>query len=432
MRINEIINLMLNNELWMNNSINLVSSENQMSSYAKLALMSDSYNRYFFNPDINSKFWNFQGCKSIHEIETRICIPVLQRLACAKYVNIRPLSGLSCMMLILNALGGNPGSRIMSVSPMQGGHYATEDLAKSFGLIVDFIPGIDGQSFDYKRLSIMVNSNNYSLIYIDQSYCLFPIDLEKVVKIVKSANKKTLIHVDASHTMGLVLGGAHANPLKLGADSFGGSTHKTFPGPQKGIFCTNSKQLADIVKENQFFMISHHHFGEVLSLGISLCEFEECGGKNYAKQVIINAKCFAECLANYGYDVKYKERGFTETHQIWMSTSNIGIDTYEASMRLYDRGIITNVLYDLPMIDEATFRFGINEFTWLGAYKQEVEELVNIIDAIIRGKNTEQINARVKSLKMRLNKPYCYKDKSVLSSVNNFINTSLYDIFGEN
>lgn len=431
MRIKEILNLIYNNELKMNNSINLVSSENQMSSYAKLALMSDSYNRYFFNPDLNPDSWNFQGCKSIYEVETKFCIPILKRLACAEFVNIRPLSGLSCMMLILNSLGGDPGSKIMTVSPMQGGHYATESLAKSFGLYVDFIPGIDGQSFDYKKLEVMINRENYSLIYIDQSYCLFPIDLEKVVGIVKNANKKTLVHVDVSHTMGLVLGEALENPLKQGADSFGGSTHKTFPGPQKGIFCTNSKELADIVKKNQFFMISHHHFGEVLSLGISLSEFEECDGKHYAKQVRLNAKQFANCMKERGYDVKFKERGFTETHQIWMSTANIGIDTYEAAMRLFDRGIITNVLYDLPMIDEATLRIGVNEFTWLGACEKEVEELVDIIDTIIRGKDTEQIGVRIQKLKKCLNKPYCYKDKKMSALVNEFINISIYDVLGE-
>lgn len=407
--ISEIYNKMIENEKVMKDCINLVSSENQLSLFSKFALLSDSYNRYFFNPDVNPYSWNFQGCKNIYNIETDICIPILKRLSHAEYVNIRPLSGLSCMMLVLNALGGDQGSSILTVSPDQGGHYATADLARSFGLQVDFIPGIDGQSFDYNSLEKLLVIKKYHLIYLDQSYCLFPIDLKKVITMVRNISPETIIHVDMSHTMGLVLGQAYENPLDLGADSFGGSTHKTFPGPQRGIFCTNSKELDELVKEHQFFMISHHHFGEVISLAISLLEFETLGGKEYAQQVIKNAKYLAKLLDEYGFDVKHKDKGFTNTHQVWMATQNMNIDTYEVAMKLYNVGIITNVLYDLPQIPEATLRIGINEFTYLGAGKDEIEKLAQLINDTVRStKGDDAIREEVKILKRSLCSPFQY------------------------
>ena len=208
------------------------------------------------------------------------------------------------MAIVLRSLGGGQGGNILTVSPEQGGHYATKDLANSFGLNVDFIHGLNEYLLDYDSLEKQLFEKEYTLIYLDQSHCLFPIDIKKVSEIVKKVSPNTLIHVDISHCLGLVFGKTINNPLEDGADSFGGSTHKTFPGPQRAVFCTNNTALAEIIDNNQNFMVSSHHFGTVASLGIALLEFKEMGGEKYTKQIIKNSKILAENLYDYGYDVK--------------------------------------------------------------------------------------------------------------------------------
>jgi len=50
-------------------------------------------------------------------------------------------------------------------------------------------------------------------------------------------------YYDVSHNAAFIIGKQHPNPLEDGYDAFGGSTHKTIPGPQKAFFATNRKDI---------------------------------------------------------------------------------------------------------------------------------------------------------------------------------------------
>jgi Glycine/serine hydroxymethyltransferase len=409
MDINQICKLLIQNEVESKYTINMVPSENFASVFSRIPLLLDIYNRYFFNSSVEPSEWNFRGGQGVYELETDVAIPILKELSKARYVNIRPISGLNGMALVLKALGKTGNSDILTVSPDQGGHYATKDLAQSFGLNVGFLPGIDEHTFDFKALENIMSKKKIGLIYIDQSHCLFPIDVKRLANIVKSISPETIIHLDISHWLGLVLGQAMPNPLECGADSFGGSTHKTFPGPQRAVFCTNREDLAVRVQQAQYYMISSHHFGSVASLAISLLEFKDKGGFNYANQVIKNSKLLAKSLHSCGFDVKGEKYGFTAGHQIWMSTSNCGVDSYEASERLYKCGIKVNALPDIPGTNEITLRIGVNEITRLGAKEEDIEQLSNIIDIAILNKETkEETKKLVKGLREKISDTYGY------------------------
>ncbi|HFK1722808.1 hypothetical protein CN300_01060 [Bacillus thuringiensis] len=385
MNIYEILDMLLEQESNKYKTINLIPSENEATPLSRLPLMLDIYNRYFFNVKQKSDEWFFRGAQEVHEIETEVAIPLLQELGQAKYVNLRPLSGLNCSLIVLKALGGGIGANILAVSPEQGGHFATKDLGESIGLNVEFIPALDEHNIDFNCLESELKEKNIHLVYVDQSNCLFPIDIERLVETVKQVSPKTIVHVDVSHWLGLIFGNVMKNPLALGADSFGGSTHKTFPGPQKAIFFTNNIEIEQKVKEVQSYMVSSHHFGTVASLAISLLEFRDCGGFDYAQRIVGNAKILASELHRLGYDVKGKEHGYTVGHQVWMSTDITGVSSYEASERLYKVGIRVNVNNTLPGFQgKQALRLGVNEITRHGAQLEDVLELATIIDDTIR------------------------------------------------
>lgn len=421
MEINDIMDLLIQNEIEATKSINMVPSENFASSFTRLPLITDVNNRYFFNDTVDKEQWNFKGAKEVYTVETDIAIPLLKELSRSKFVNIRPLSGLSAMQLVLKSYGEFVGENVLLVSPDQGGHYATSVVAEGFGLNVDFITGNEPHQVDYELLENKLKSKTIDFIYIDQSDCLFPIDVKKLTTVVKRASRNTIVHVDASHWMGLVLGNAMSNPLECGADSFGGSTHKTFPGPQKGIFCTNNEEISKNIKATQFNMISSHHFGSVTSLALALYEFKHFGGSQYALNIIDNTKLLAELLYSYNYDVKGKDYGFTSGHQIWISTNNIGINSFTAADRLYQVGIRVNVFNSLPGYPEDIMRLGVNEITRHGANKEDICELAAIMDSAI--KETEKIEVlkeRVKKIRENKSNKYgfssandCLYEKSI-------------------
>lgn len=409
MSVEDALDLLIRQEHSARHVINMVPSENSMSAFAKLPLVLDVYHRYFFNDSEDPDDWNFRGAQSAAPLETRLALELLRELTCAEHVNLRPLSGLSGMALILGALGGPPGSDVVTVAPEQGGHYATRDLAERLGLRVSFLTGPDPHTIDLDAAARMLRARCPRLVYIDQSNCLFPLDVAVLGDVVRDAAPGAVLHVDASHWMGLILGRQLPNPLDVGADSFGGSTHKSFPGPQKAVFATRRADLAAAVRATQFWMISSHHFAAAVSLGLALLEFKHCDGEGYAAQVIENAVGLGNALTAQGIDVLARDRGFSGGHQLWIRTTSGGVDAIEASHRLHAAGLRVNAFPELPGLPEPCLRIGINEATWLGLHGEDLDELADVFAAAVAGRGgADELAARVADLRARREPPYTF------------------------
>jgi len=363
---------------------------------------------------------NFRGSQDVAQLETKYAIKLLQEFTGVRYVNLRPLSGLSGMAMVLSALGGGRGSKVLSVAPQQGGHYATSALAARLGLGTCFIKGFDAHTIDYEGVARTLRDHRPSLIYIDQSNCLFPLDVRQLVEVTRDVAPDTLIHVDVSHWLGLVFGGQIPNPLALGADSLGASTHKSFPGPHKAIVATDREDIWDKLHRAQYEMISSHHFGAAISLAIALLEFKECGGADYASNVVRNAKELGRRLHERGIAVEAADRGFSSGHQLWIRTAPSGVDAYEASDRLYRSGIRVNAFPELPGIPERVIRIGVNEATYHGLEPHDMTELADIfIAAILDAAPVDGLAERVATLRSHHCLPYAFPsgDVRILSRV---------------
>src|SRR3989344_3634628 len=100
------------------NRIYLIPSENSPSITARLVFITDIFNRYFF-PLQENRQWVFPGNQLLEKIYGR-CEDLLKEITGARYVNIKPISGVSAMTIALAALA-KPGNRIATVSPQNGG-----------------------------------------------------------------------------------------------------------------------------------------------------------------------------------------------------------------------------------------------------------------------------------------------------------------------
>ncbi|MFJ7526222.1 hypothetical protein ACIQ1S_15000 [Streptomyces griseus] len=354
-------------------AVNLVPSENRLSPLAQLPLSTDYYNRYFFNDALDPGFWQFRGGQEVAEIQTELARGHLSRLSRAPHVNERPISGLSAMMMALAGLGGKPGGTVVSVGAESGGHYATAGMARRLGFESATVPVAHGQ-VDEQRLGQLLRERTPQLLYLDLQNSRHELEVSRVAELIKEYSPSTLLHVDCSHTMGLILGSALGNPLDAGADTMGGSTHKTFPGPHKGVLFTRSPELHQRLKDAQFTMLSSHHFAETLSLGLAAAEFQHFG-QAYAEQVIANARLFSKLLAADGFDVAADENGHaTSTHQVWVKIGDAE-RTDRISQSLYEHGIRVNVQVDLPGLPGPALRLGVNELTFTGGREAAVHAL---------------------------------------------------------
>lgn len=281
--LDDVLSLLTEHEEDAGRTLSMVPSENATSGLAKLPLLLDAYHRYFFNETGDDTRWHFRGAERLRRLETSLTVPLLEELGRARYASAKPLSGLNAMTLALGTLGGEPGSTVVTVAPENGGHYATPSVAQRLGLRVEYLRGPDPHSLDLDHAAQLLHRVRPALVYIDQSHCLFPIDVNSLVSTVRAASPGTLVHVDASHWFGLILAGVYPNPLDEGADSFGGSTHKTFPGPQKAVLLTRDPDVEKRIRDTQDYLISSHHFAATISLGIALLEFETSAASSTPK-----------------------------------------------------------------------------------------------------------------------------------------------------
>jgi glycine hydroxymethyltransferase len=360
----------------------MIPSENVLPPLARLPLLSDLYSRYFFNDAEDPGDWRFPAARDAAALETQLTIPLLRHLARASHVNVRPISGLNTMTLVLAALAGPPGSPVAVLSPQLGGHYATATLAAQLGFHPVLLTGPDPHAPDLDHLSDLLRRHQPPLLYLDQSHGLVPFDIAAIADAARQASPRTRVHADVSHWMGLTLGGVVPNPLDAGADSFGGSTHKTFPGPQKGIIATRDPQIARLLRDAQPHVISSHHYGATCALGLALALFaQRC--PDYPRTIIANARALGTRLADEGLPPEGGAFGYSKGHQLWIRTEPHGIAAAEAAGRLAAAGIHVNFLTDLPAISEPALRLGLNEPTWLGLQPGDIPELASIMTAAI-------------------------------------------------
>ncbi|MFB7513145.1 hypothetical protein [Streptomyces sp. NPDC056144] len=400
--LDDVLRLLAEHEEDAGRTLSMVPSENATSGLAKLPLILDPYHRYFFNETGEDTRWHFRGAQRLRSLETALTVPLLEELGRADYVSTKPLSGLNAMTLALGTLGGEPGSTVATIAPENGGHYATPSVAQRLGLNVEYLRGPDPHGLDLDHAARLLSRTRPALVYVDQSHCLFPLDVRSLVETVRAASPETLVHVDASHWFGLILAGVFPNPLDEGADSFGGSTHKTFPGPQKAVLLTRDPDIEKRIRDAQDYLISSHHFAATISLGIALLEFRDFGGIEYARAVVANTKEFGRLLTERGLTVVAADRGYSAGHQLWLDTEADGIAPKTAADRLAAAGIKVNFLDGLPGFTGQGVRIGLNEPTYHGLSGTDFDELADVFATAVRQEApSEELAARIALLRRR-------------------------------
>lgn len=374
--------------------VHLVPSENRVSQLVQHVMRSDWHSRYLFNVERSESSWFYPSAEPVAQIEEWGC-SVASRLLDAAFVNLRPVSGLNAMLIALAALGGVPGTPIIHVSEKSGGHYATPAVARRFGLIPLAVEFTDGMCFEESELLAYLK-RGVRLIYVDLANATVWPDLMTLshqVEHLCSTHQlsRPYMHFDASHWLGLIAGRQLGNPLRSGFDSFGGSTHKSFPGPQKGVLATNDQSVAEAFSASQFFLVSSHHLGSTVGLCFAMAEFELLAGSSYAPQTVANARAFESALSAEGLEIQRlacragRDPAATDTHQVWARSESLGVPTDVAARRLHRAGIMANFLPDFRYSGGYLFRFGLAEATHRGLSESGARELAGLVSAVVRG-----------------------------------------------
>jgi len=229
-------------------AINLQASENVMSAEARSLLGSDFAHRYTLPEELAPGLAGlrnaYRGTKHTDAMEA-LGEGHARELFRATHVSLKPLSGHLAGFMLLQACCKR-GDRILVISAAHGGYdgYMPGFLPDYLGLTVDFLPFDENSwNLNVKAAADAILEAKPRLVLVGASLILFPYNLRWLRGACDDVG--TILGYDASHVLGLIAGGEFQRPLLEGVDVMSASTHKSFPGPQGGLFLSNRKDLYD-------------------------------------------------------------------------------------------------------------------------------------------------------------------------------------------
>lgn len=204
--------------------------------------------------------------------------------------------------------------------------------------------------------------------------------------------------VDMAHIAGLVAVGLHPNPVEY-ADVVTSTTHKTLRGPRGGLILCKEKygQAIDkaIFPGNQGGPLMHVIAGKVVCFKEAL----EPEFKTYQEQIIKNAQALASRLLELDFNLV---SGGTDNHLILIDLRNKHITGKALETKLDDVGITVNknaVPFDTekPSITSG-IRIGTPAVTTRGFKEEDMIEIANLIDRVVKEENLDEVKSRVTAL----------------------------------
>ncbi|KAJ7253691.1 serine hydroxymethyltransferase-domain-containing protein [Mycena haematopus] len=312
--------------------LELIASENLTSTAAMEANGSILTNKYSEGLP-NARYYG--GNEYIDELEILCRKRALQafNLDPAKWgVNVQPYSGSTANFAALTALI-QPQDRLMGLGLPDGGHlthgyYTAKKKMTASSIYFQSLPyalAPETQLIDYDGLAAQAKIFKPKLIICGAS--AYPRDWDYAA-LKKTAEKEgAWLMADIAHTSGLVAAQTLKSPFEY-CDVVTTTTHKTLRGPRAGLifFRKDLKDAADLEKRVNDAVFpacqGGPHNNTIAAIATSLLQAAQPSFREYAKQVIANARALAETLVGHGYKL---QTGGTDNHLVLWDLRPIGL-----------------------------------------------------------------------------------------------------------
>lgn len=385
--------------------LELIPSENYVSSAVKEAMASSLTNKY--SEGYPGK--RYYGGQEFTDKVELLAIDRAKKLFNADYANVQPLGGANANIAMYFALL-EPGDTILGMDLSHGGHlthgHPVTYLTKVFNFIRYKMKDIETGEIDYDEMLKTAKEIKPKIILAGFSAYPRELDYEKFVSIAREVG--ALAVMDIAHIAGLIAGGAAKNPFDYGFDIMTTTTHKTLRGPRGGmILVRESEELAKKIDKSVFpGLQGGPHMHQIAAKAISFKEALQPSFKAYASQVVKNAQAMAEVFK--AGNVRMITGG-TSNHLILADVyGSLGITGAEAE-HLLDEAAITlnkNVIADDPRkpLDPSGIRFGTPAMTTRGLKEEDSKQVAQLMLDVLT-KKTPAAAAKAEVLKIALEHP---------------------------
>lgn len=379
-----------------NSHIELIASENWVSSAVRAAMGSILTNKY---AEGYPKKRYYGGCSCVDTVE-ELAIERAKKLFGCDYANVQPHSGAQANMAAFFAMI-KPGDKILGMNLDHGGHLTHGSPVNISGEYFETsFYGVEEDGFiDYDKVRETALKERPALMIAGASAYARTIDFKRFREIADEAG--AYLMVDMAHIAGLVAAGLHPSPVPY-ADVVTTTTHKTLRGPRGGMILCNHEAAEKFNFNKAVFPGTQGGPLEHVIAAKAVC-FKEAltpEFKEYQAQVIRNAKALSEGLLARNLQIV---SGGTDNHLMLLDLKNEEITGKELERRL-DEAHITCNKNTVPNDPRSPFvtsgiRLGTPAVTTRGLREPEMETIAECIMLVMKSEeNIEKVRSMVKDL----------------------------------
>jgi len=370
----------------------LIASENYASKAVLEAMATVLTNKY---SEGYSGHRYYGGNQYIDEVEN-IAIERAKKLFSAEHVNVQPLSGSPANAAVYMAFL-KPGDKVLGLKLDHGGHLSHGHPVNFSGMLYNFTQyEVDSETgkIDMGKVREIALREKPKMIVAGYSAYSREIEWQKFKEIADEVGAFTF--ADIAHTAGLIAAGEMNNPVPF-FDVVSTTTHKTLRGP-RGAIIMCKEQFAKQVNRAVFpGMQGGPHDHITAAKAVAFGEALRPEFKQYAKQVIANAKLMAEEFVKLGYRVI---SGGTDNHLMVVDMTSKGLSGKEAEIILDRCGISVSrstIPNDPnPPMNPSGVRFGTPAITTRGIKQEEIKKIAGWINSAIEQKDEAEMLENIK------------------------------------
>lgn len=387
--------------------LELIPSENYVSREVLAALGSVLTNKYAEGYPGR----RYYGGQENTDIIESLAIERAKKLFKCDHANVQPHSGANANEAVYNAWL-EVGDTVLGMDLAQGGHLTHGSPVTRSGKIYNFIRyGLDENGeINYNQIEEMAEKYKPKIILVGFSAYPGEIDYARISKIGKKYG--AMLMADVAHIAGLIAGGVLENPFDYGFNVVTTTTHKTLRGPRGGMILSNGKVGNPLKKpektlENLPTLIDRSVFPgtqggpqmhSIAAKAVSFYEALQPEFKNYANQVVKNAKKLAEELSKRGFKLV---TGGTKNHLILVDVySSFGIDGKTAERAMDKIGLTLNANSipndKLSMFTPSGIRLGTPAITSRGMKEEQMGQIAEWMRFAIENRDNPKELAKIK------------------------------------
>jgi glycine hydroxymethyltransferase len=379
----EVANAIANEERRQHEGLELIASENFVSEAVLEAMGSVFTNKYAEGYPAKRYYG---GCEYTDVVEN-LARDRAKQLFGAEHANVQPHSGSSANFEAYAAIL-QPGDTILGLNLAHGGHLTHGHHLNFSGKTYKIVPyGVtkETETIDYDELERLAETEHPKLIVGGGSAYARFIDFARMRQIADQVGAAYM--VDMAHFAGLVAGGVHPSPVPH-AQIVTTTTHKTLRGPRAGMILCKAELAAAIDKATFPFAQGGPLVHMVAAKAICFKEAMQPEFKEYALQIVTNAKVLAAALAAAGWRIV---SGGTDTHLMLVDVFSQGMLGSEAEKALGQAAITVNknaIPFDTnPPMKPSGIRIGTPAMTTRGMKEPEMRQIASWIDDALHNRN---------------------------------------------